>query len=455
MKWPLVRPLAMWLPMVAAATYATDVSEAGPGLQATPTLTELVHSFFRSNDGQKRAPLIPAIEDAADGSIEAVAEAVKEVQVWPAIPASRGTFSFESGAERVIEVAYQLPTGYDSTAAYPVIICMSDRGMSSRHTFEHAREALGDAIDEFVLVCPVRPVGGKFHQPVEAASDLRRLVRRARRQIHTDTDHVFLFGSAAGGQSVWMAAIAHPDLFAGVVVLSSYPDVPYPQQFYPFLLENLRALPVLTVWTAADNPPTTIRQALIAAHNQAIVALAERAALPIVGVEIHGSVPGDLKPPPGEVAAVLSRRRAAPGGSVSHWFRYPGQGHTGWLKQTRFTGDLWDADQLSIVASPSVDRDRFIAEVIRERLAYLGGRIDGQTITIETQRCERIELLLPYGLLDPSLPITIRCNGKRRHSGGIRPSIHTLLETAYEQWEFQRLTAARRSFSIKADGAPP
>lgn len=441
--------------MVAAAIHATDLSGACADLRARPTLAELVHTFFRSNDGQKRARLIPAIENAANGSIEVVAEAVKEVQMWPAIPDSRGTFSFESGAEGAIEVGYQLPSGYDSTAAYPMIVCMSDQGMSSRSTLQRARGALGDTIDDYVLVCPVRAVGAKFHQPVEVASDLRRLVRKTRRQIHTDTDRVFLFGSAAGGQGAWMAAIAHPDLFAGVIVLSSYPDVPYPQQFYPLLLENLRALPVLTVWAAANDSSMRTRQAQIAAHNRAIVALAERAALPIVGVEMQRSTPGNLRPPPGEVAAMLSRRRAAPGASVSHWFRYPGQGHSGWLKQTRFRGDLWDADQLSIVATPSVDRDRFIAEVLRERLAFLGGQIDGQTITIETRRCERIELLLPYGLLDPSLPITVRCNGKRRHRGVIRPSIHTLLETAHEQWEFQRLTAVRRSFSIKADGVPP
>ena len=454
MKWPDVRPLAVLLPRVAA-THATNVSGLSADHQAAPTLGELVHSFFRSSDQQKHASLIPAIEEAADGSIEAVAKAVKEVQVWPAIPASRGTFSFESGAEGAIEVGCRLPTGYDSTAAYPMIICMPDRGTLPSHTFDLARDVLGDVIDEFVLLCPSRAVGGAFYQSVEGAADLGRLMRQARRWIHTDTDRVFLFGSAAGGEAAWMAAIAHPDLFAGVIALSSYPRVPYPQQVYPFLLENLRALPVLTVWTAADNPSITTRRALVTAHNRAIVALAKRAALPIVGIEIHRIASGDQKPPPEEVAAILSRRRAAPGGSVSHWFRYPAQGHAGWLMQTKFKGSLWDAEQLSILASPSVDHDRFIAEVIRNKLAYLGGRIDGQTITIETQKCGRIELLLPYGLLDPSLTVTVRCNGKQRHSGRIVPSIRILLETAYEQWEFQRLTVGRRSFSIKAEGRPP
>jgi len=80
MKWPDVRPLVVLLPMVTAA-HATNVSGISADLQAAPTLGELVHSFFRSNDQQKRASLIPAIEEAANNSIKTIAQTIKKIQI--------------------------------------------------------------------------------------------------------------------------------------------------------------------------------------------------------------------------------------------------------------------------------------------------------------------------------------------------------------------------------------
>ncbi len=447
--------LVVLLCLVGASAHQDDVSAAGANLQSSSTLTELIHSFFRADDPEERAALIPVIEDAANGSIEAVAETVTNVQLWSALPSAHGTFAFGPAARDRVEVAYQLPVGYDPATRHSMILCMSDHGMSPVQTFALAREALGDTIDGFVLIGPGRSLGGAFHQPAKGAADLHRLVLEIRRRIHVDTDRVFLFGAGEGGEAAWMAAIAHGDLFAGVITLSSYPYVPYPEQVYPFLLGNLRHVPLLAVWTAPDAPGATTRQALVAAHNRAIVALAERAGLPIVGFEVPRAAPGGLKPPPDQAAVMLRRHRAPPGSCVSRWFRFPGQGDAGWVRQARFAGDVWSAEQLSILTSPLVDRDRFISDVIRDKLAYLGGWIEDQTIKIETKSCARIDVLLPYGSVDMEKPITVRCNGKRRYSRRVRPSIRTLLETAYEGWEFQRLTVARLSFSIKADAAPP
>lgn len=118
-------------------------------------------------------------------------------------------------------------------------------------------------------------------------------------------------------------------------------------------------------------------------------------------------------------------------------------------------GDVWEAEQLSILPAPTSDRDLFIKEVVAGKLAYLSGRIEDQTITIETRRCARIDLLLPDGLLDLDRPITVRCNGKKRYEGLADRSNRTLLSTAYETWDFQRLSVARLSFSIKADPGRP
>ena len=437
--------------LAGAAVGGNAVSSPEAASPTTPPLGELVESFFHSTDPQERQKLGSSIEDSAGGSVDSVAEAIGAVQVWPALPTREGTFAFNTVVAGIVTVAYHLPAAYDPERKYPVIICLPDGDASARNTFTLTGKALGESLDEFVLVCPDRPIGGAFHQPVTAARDFRSFIRQLRRRIHTDTDRVFLFGAAAGGDAAWMTAIAHPDLFAGAVILSAYPPVPYPEQVYPFLLENLRQVPLLTVWRSADPATAKTRREVVAAYNRAIVKFAKQVELPLVGVEVPPEASQGVRPSADQVARILQGKRGPVPRQVSHWFRYPAQGNTGWLKLERFRGEVWAGDQLSILPSPGVDHDTFIAQTFQTHLGYLGGRIDEQKITIEARRCARVELLLPRGLLDWDRPLTVYCNGKKRHGRAVQPSIRTLLETTFQEWDFQRLSVARLSFSVRTD----
>ena len=136
--------------------------------------------------------------------------------------------------------------------------------------------------------------------------------------------------------------------------------------------------------------------------------------------------------------------------SVRLWFRYPEQGNAGWLRATDLAGDVWDDEQISIAVTASSDRDGFITETIKQKLFYIGGQIDGQTITVETKRVAAIELRLSPEQVDFSKPVTIFINGRNRFEGLLEPSIKDLLESAYEDWDFQHPAHVRKSFSINA-----
>ncbi len=427
-------------------TLATsDMGDGGP------TLAALVEAYFRSDEADQRARLGRTIEEVSGGDLASVAEAVRHISLWSERPGDDHRFWFEPGDGGRIAVHYRIPADYDPANRHSMIVCVPDTGMSPTQTLAFTIDVLGNAGRGCVLITTQRPIGGSFHQPLSSTADLRLLLRETRRRIHVDSNRVFLFGTGSGGDAAWMAAIAHPDLFSGVIILSGYPRVPCPEQVYPLFLGNLRGVAVLTVWNSPDEAPATVRQRTVAAHNRAIVDFAGQASLSITGLELPGNSRDDLKPPPGAVAEMLARRAAPPARNISHWFRYPGQGHAGWLKQTRFKGRIWEAEQLSILPSPATDRGEFISDVIKAKLAYMGAQIDGQTITIETRRCARIELLLPVELVDWGRPVTVRCNGRTRHSGPISPSISTLLDNAFKEWEFQRLTVARLSFSVRTD----
>jgi pimeloyl-ACP methyl ester carboxylesterase len=431
-------------------TTSGDAATQAPG-DRYEDLPALVEDYFHTVDTEARSKLVAAIEEASGGDVAAVARTMRDAVLWEPLPTASGVVSFESPVEGVVPVAYRVGEGYDPARASPAVCCMTRSGLDAEAVIDAAKEALGAAARDFAFFCPTKPVCRGFHQPVESAGDVARMLRAVLKEVHTDTDRVFVFGFDLGGEAAWQAALARPDLFSGAIILAAYPHVPYPEQTYPILLPNLGELPVLTVWRSPDGSGMTPHARAVAAHNQAIVAFAKRAALPIVGVEVAPMESAGLKPPEAAVQTMLARRRAARSPNVAHWFRYPAHGRTDWLSQVKFMGDIWQADQLAIAAAPTADRDGFIGDVIKAKLGYLAGRIEGQQITIETRRCARVELLLPAELVDLTKPILVQCNGRRRYDKTLAPSVKVLLETAYESWDLQRPVAARLSFSVRTD----
>ena len=184
-----------------------------------------------------------------------------------------------------------------------------------------------------------------------------------------------------------------------------------------------------------------------------IAELADRLALPFtahrVGVNDDGD--GRFALIGRDAAAILHHRRDSSPHVLCQWFRYPRQGSTGWVRQTGFRIPPWQAEQLSVLVSPAVDYDEFVTNVIKSKLAHLSARIDGQTITINTRRCDGVDVFLGESAVDFDKPVTIICNGRRRRERLLEPSIAELLVAAYDNWEFQRLWSVQISFSIRTD----
>lgn len=442
--------VVLLLASLAAPVCAHQAAATPQGTITEHRLADLVEAFFRAATAHERFALAASVEEEAGGDFSTVAEVVRGVNLWSAPTADHGTFFLEGDATgEVVETAYRLPNDYEPGRRYPLLFCQPDDRASQAQTLTRAAGVLGDSVRGFVLVCPKYAVDGSFTRPLGDQEDLPGFIRAIRRRLHVDSDRVFLYGSDTGGDSAWITALMHSDLFAGAVIRSGYPRVPYPNQTLPFLLENLRPLRILTAWKNDLDAAATARQRLVETYNRAIVGFAAPASLQIIGVD-----PTDRDSPGAETLAVaasrvLSGRRSWPERKLSHWFRYPEQGRAGWLRQVKPREPVWRADQLSILPAPITDRDDFVAEVVQEKLAYLAGRIEGRSVIVEVERCARVDLLLPYQLLDWSKPISVRCNGRVRHEGRIRPSIKTMLETAYEEWEFQHLVAVRLSFAVR------
>ena len=183
--------------------------------------------------------------------------------------------------------------------------------------------------------------------------------------------------------------------------------------------------------------------------NQAILHFAQAASLPFEAATLAPNQTGVMPFPQREIAEVVSKVRH-PQASVQLWFRYLPQGNAGWLRATDIAGNVWDDEQISIAVTASADRDEFITETIKQKLFYISGHIDGQTIAVDTKRVASIELRLSPEQVDFSLPVTAFINGRKRFEGVLEPSIKDLLESAYEDWDFQHPAHFRKTFSIHA-----
>ncbi|MCH7924775.1 MAG: hypothetical protein IIC51_04505 [Planctomycetes bacterium] len=428
---------------VAASPASDDTQATSDGKEPA----DLVVAYFRTEESKARRRLAEEIDDAYGGSIDRVAQGVRDAQLWPPLPERVGSLSFVGRTTDNIEISYQLPLGYDASTPWPVIIMAGEGDVT--FSFGQVSEQLGGLADGFILLHPRPWIGGSFEQSPGAAADFRRFIRYVRQTFHTDTDRLYLYGRGVGGDAAWMSGIMHPDLFAGIVVFDSYPKVPFAEQLYPIILPNLASLPVLSIWS--DPPPGIFagRANAVAVHNRAIVEFAGSASLPIEGMALSGKV---SKSATAEAQRkLLSRRRRPDRVAVSHWFRYPMQGHAAWFRQSKFLGEVWTADQLAILPGPSVDRDVFMGDIIRDHLAYVGGHRDGDSFRLETRKCAGVTLSLPLGEVDPGRSVSVYCNGKRRHTGAITPSARTLLAHAYRTWDLQHLVVAEISFSIRQD----
>ncbi len=450
-------------PTAKAMGHPDEVQEPKP----TGPLLERIEQYFRCEDPARRRQIERNIEEIAGGNTAAVALAVEQVNLWTDLEPGPGRFSVTPPSGKTIEVGYVIPDDYDPGNRYPLMVCLPSQKSTTADTLNRAEALLGDLIQPMLRIAPSRAPGGAFWMPTGEAEDFPALVRAVRRRFHVDTDRVYLFGTGEGADAAWQVAIAYPDLLAGVIAVSGYPAVPYAEQVYPFLLTNLSRVWVLGVWWWGDSGSLTDRAMFVAAHNQAIAGLADSMSWPttiVQGRKVEGRMTLDLGPsdlPTSGVSAfqrfsvsafpkILSHRRPPPEPQLSHWFRYPGQGRCGWLRQARFDGPVWESTQLAILPGPGVDRDEFIADVVKSKLAYLGGAISGQKIDIEAKRCERIEVLLPDGLIDFDQPIRLMCNGKKRYEGRVRKKISTMLQEAYRQWEFHRPIWVKLSFHINS-----
>ena len=121
------------------------------------------------------------------------------------------------------EYAVRPPPEYHPLRSYPAVLVL------------HSGKGPDSAIDElaaeagrrgYILVAPEYRTAGEppgYHYTPNEHAAAQLALRDARKRYAIDSDRVFVAGQLTGGDMAWDLAVAHPDLFAGAVVISGLP----------------------------------------------------------------------------------------------------------------------------------------------------------------------------------------------------------------------------------------
>ena len=140
------------------------------------------------------------------------------------------------------EYAVRLPPEYHPLRSYPAVIVLHSGQSPSGAIDEWAAEA---ARHGYILIAPEYNLPGQAHDYRYTTSEhaaVELALRDARKRYAIDSDRVFVAGQLTGGNMAWDYGLAHPDLFAGVVVFSGFPA-----KYVPKYLPHHERLPLFYV----------------------------------------------------------------------------------------------------------------------------------------------------------------------------------------------------------------
>lgn len=163
-----------------------------------------------------------------------------------------------------VQYVAQLPPEYDPYARYPVIVSLHATGSTPEAQLtwwageysQTQRKRFGQATRRgYIVIAPKWTKHGQRSYEYSAREHhvVLTSLRDAARRFSIDTDRVFISGHAVGGDAAWDIAVAHPDLWAGMVVVGARADHGKDSpQYITFYDRNAKAFPMYLIFGELD-----------------------------------------------------------------------------------------------------------------------------------------------------------------------------------------------------------
>ena len=164
-------------------------------------------------------------------------------------------------ANEIIPYRMYVPTGYNGSKAFPLIVALHGLGGTEDSFFDNYNKALPPLAEQhgYILVTPLGyRVDGSYGwglgtPPADAGvrrtqdfseQDVMQVLQRVRKQYKVDDSRIYLMGHSMGAIGSWKIAPKFPDIWAAIAPISG--------SGVPDTLEKIRNIPQIIVHGDAD-----------------------------------------------------------------------------------------------------------------------------------------------------------------------------------------------------------
>jgi pimeloyl-ACP methyl ester carboxylesterase len=347
---------------------------------------------------------------------------------------------------KVSDALVQLPPEYHHQRAYPVLFVLhasNERASDMMDRWSELAERHG-----FILAAIPwgRGVRATYQYSAREHTLVLECLRDLRRRFNVDSDRVFLFGREEGGSMALDIGLAHPDQFAGVMVMNASPSY-FPSRCW----SNAQYLPVYMVEGSLSGINCKANRALFKEWIRSQ----------------YATLYFEYKDRPGERFEAefanmfdwMSRKkRAQPAKELG---RYHTGGGTGeefktmraadnqfyWLSAEGISArclnnapPAWNPRTLPATLQASIRTGNEID--LKKEGVVKGVRIWNQ-INLRTAGIDRVTVWLGPNMIDFTKPVQLRVNRSAPVQVNVNASLATLLERLYQDGDRQRLFYAK------------
>lgn len=231
---------------LAISGWLVGSNQATDNFQTAVSLAHVrdkIIAYLREPLAQNRAKMASEVHDVEGATIDRVAQMLKLMK--PPLEVTKQseraprmhelTVTGRSG-EADLRYVVQLPPEYDPLRHYPTIVALANSDVKPEQMVDfwagplpqdNGGDRLGQATRHGYIVIAVD--WQQLHQFVyeytaREHNAVLGALRDANRRFSIDTNRVFLTGHGIGGDAAWDIAIAHPDLWAGVMPFTAVAD---------------------------------------------------------------------------------------------------------------------------------------------------------------------------------------------------------------------------------------
>ena len=315
-----------------------------------------------------------------------------------------------------------LPPEYHPLRTYPAVVALHD-GRGPRSAIDWlASEA---AKRGYIVVAPeyVTPAKGKAYRysPEEHAA-VQLSLRDARKRYSIHSDRVFLAGQLTGADMAWDFGLAHPDLFAGVVIISGFPA----KYAYKYKLQTEK----IPLYIALGELAPAAREVVF---DQFVKPMIED----VKDVTYVDYLRRGLESLPEEVPACFDWMAPRHRDPIPRTFEVA----TARESDARFSGVIVQEIARGFTTTP--EAADMLGKNIRPATIKMRSSAQGNLINLTTSGINRVDVWLSPKLIDFKRTVEVRQNTRVIFKGQVKPDLAVMLEDLRVRGDRQQLYYAK------------